>query len=86
MSDLRRCKNLGSTIIRNLNKIGIYNYRDLKKMGAVKVYKKLTSKYPTTTWSVCYYLYSIEGAIVNKHWDDIGASRKKALLKAIQKK
>jgi DNA transformation protein len=28
---------------------------------------------------VCYYLYSFEGALTGKHWDEIGAHRKQQL-------
>ena len=85
MKQLKDLKNLGKTIIQNLNKIGIHSVEDLKKMGAVEVYKEITNRFPDKTWPVCYYLYSIEGALRDKHWDDLGQSKKKELLKAVGK-
>ena len=29
---------------------------------------------------VCYYLYSLEGALKDRHWDDLGDGVKKQLL------
>ena len=85
MEELRDLKNLGNTIINNLNKIGITSVKELSEVGAVGVYKEITSRYPEKTWPVCYYLYSIEGALTNKHWDDIGERKKQQLLEAVGK-
>jgi DNA transformation protein len=85
MSDLKSLKNLGNTIITNLNKIGIGSRRDLERIGAAGVYQELCNRYPDKTWPVCYYLYSIEGALTNKHWDEIGEKNKKRLLKLVGK-
>jgi len=68
MQRLEDLPNLGKTIIQNLHSIGVYSVGDLKKVGPVGVYKKITTKYPKKTWPVCYYLYSIEGALTGKHW------------------
>lgn len=37
------------------------------------------SKYPNETLPVSYYLYSFEGALSHKHWNDIGEQTKQDL-------
>ena len=52
---------------------------DLKNIGK-KITRRLNKeKYPDETLPVCYYLYSFEGALNNKHWDEIGEQRKQQL-------
>lgn len=83
MKKLEDCKNLGKTIINNLDKIGINSYQDLKQIGPVNAYIELSNRFPDKAWPACYYLYSLEGALINKHWDDIGQKRKQELLTEI---
>ena len=83
MTNLKECINLGPTIIKNLKKVEITSLEDIKSVGPSEIYLRLKNKYPDKTWPVCYYLYSLEGALKNKHWDDIGNRRKSQLLKQI---
>lgn len=78
-------KNIGTTIAEKLAEIGIYSLADLQAVGAAKAYLKIKENYPDKIISVCYYLYSFEGALLDLHWDDIPEKRKKELLKAIGK-
>jgi len=39
--------------------------------------------YPNETLPVCYYLYSFEGALCDKHWNDIDEDKKLELKKKI---
>jgi len=55
-------------------------------MGVVEAYKKIKLNYPNKTISVCYYLYSFEGALLDTHWDDVPQKRKRELLDAIGRK
>lgn len=32
--------------------------------------------HPNETLAVCYYLYSFEGALTDKHWNELGEDRK----------
>jgi DNA transformation protein len=43
----------------------------------------IKEKYPAETLPVCYYLYSFEGTLDDKHWDDIGEKRKRELREKI---
>ena len=76
-------KNIGKKIAGRLNEVGIYSEDDLRSMGAVKTHKKIKEQYPNEILPLCYYLYSFEGALRDKHWDDIGANRKRELKEKI---
>lgn len=70
-SGLSGLKNVGPTIEKRLNEIGIYNSQDLRRVGAAGAYRKIKTRYPGKTIPACYYLYSFEGALSGKHWDDL---------------
>ena len=81
--DLTELKNIGKKIATRLNEVGIISENELRKVGAVEAHKRIKEKYPDETLPVCYYLYSFEGALKNKHWDAIGEKRKRDLKKQI---
>ena len=83
-SDLSSLKNIGPTIQKRLQEIGINTKSDLKKVGPVLAYQKIQSKNPGKTIPVCYYLYSLQGALEGKHWDDISQKKKQELLDQIK--
>ncbi|MEM9624301.1 MAG: TfoX/Sxy family DNA transformation protein, partial [Pseudomonadota bacterium] len=66
-------KNIGPTIARNLARIGIRTRSDLAQATAVGAYLHLSASFPDERWPVCYYLYSLEGALRDKHWDKLSA-------------
>lgn len=76
LSDL---KNIGKTVASRLHEIGITDESQLKELGAAKVYKWLSEQNPETHLPICYYLYSLEGAIQDKHWDLLTVQEKKQL-------
>ncbi len=39
----------------------------------------IRDKHPQETLPVCYYLYSFEGALTDKHWNEISEQRKQQL-------
>ncbi|MBK7988420.1 MAG: TfoX/Sxy family protein [Ignavibacteria bacterium] len=82
-NSLKEAKNLGSTIIRRLNEIGVYSLADLAEMTSVKAYKKICEQNSGKTFPVCYYLYSLEGAMLDLHWDDLPEDLKSDLLQQI---
>ncbi len=77
-------KNIGPTIAKRLHEIGVYTIADLQHVGAAKAYLKIKENYPDKTIPVCYYLYSVEGALLGLHWDAIPEKRKMELLKAVR--
>jgi DNA transformation protein len=72
--------NIGPTIEHRLNGIGVRTRADLKRLGAVNAYLRICAKYPRRTTSVCYYLYSLQGALMGLHWNDVPERLKKDLL------
>lgn len=78
-SDLSKAKNIGATIEKYLNEIGIFTLADLAETTPVEAFKKIRANYPEKTIPVCYYLYSLEGALLDLHWNDIPPELKKEL-------
>lgn len=76
-------KNIGNKIASRLNEVGIFSEDELRFYGAVNAHKMIKKIYPNETLSVCYYLYSFEGALSGQHWNEIGEQRKRALKRAI---
>lgn len=78
-SDLSKAKNIGATIEKYLNEIGIFTLADLAETTPAEAFKKIRANYPEKTIPVCYYLYSLEGALLDLHWNDIPPELKKEL-------
>lgn len=82
MSQTRRLtdlKNIGKKIAGRLNEVGVFSEDDLRLVGAVGAHRLIRERYPNETLPVCYYLYSFEGALTDKHWNEIGEERKEQL-------
>lgn len=77
---LRGLKNIGPTIADRLETVGLKTLGDLKKIGPAKAFNLVKSAYSDITIPVCYYLYSLQGALVGKHWNDLPSATKKQLL------
>ena len=73
---LTELKNIGKKIAGRLNEVGIFSEDELSVIGAVEAHSMIKKKHPNETISVCYYLYSFEGALCDKHWNDIGEDKK----------
>ncbi|MBM9536566.1 TfoX/Sxy family protein [Desulfobulbus alkaliphilus] len=76
ITDLR---NIGKKIAGRLNEVGIFSESDLRRVGAVNAYSRIKEKHPNKTLPVCYYLHSFEGALTEKHWNEISEQRKQQL-------
>lgn len=72
-------KNIGDKIAARLNEVGIFSEDDLRVVGAVDAHRMIKEKYPNESLPICYYLYSFEGALIDKHWNDIGEGKKREL-------
>lgn len=83
-SDLAGLKNIGPTIEKRLNEIGIKSRGDLERVGAANAYKMIRDRNPGRTVPVCYYLYSLQGALMGRHWDDVPEKMKEQLLKQVR--
>ncbi len=72
-------KNIGPTVARRLNEVGIHTKDDLQRVGAVSAYCEIKQLHPEARTPLCYYLYSLEGALRGQHWDSLGEGVKKSL-------
>lgn len=72
-------KNIGKKIAGRLNAVAIFCEDDLTRVGPVGAHRMIQDRYPDATLSVCYYLYSFEGALTDKHWQDVDENRKQQL-------
>lgn len=78
---VKELRNVGATVAQRLHEIGIHTKADLERVGAVTAYCEMKQRHPEARTPLCYYLYSLEGALRDKHWDDIGEEVKQALRK-----
>lgn len=76
---VKELKNIGTTVAQRLNQVGIRTKNDLKRVGAVTAYCEIKQRHPEARTPFCFYLYSLEGALRDQHWDDIGEDVKQAL-------
>ena len=76
---LSEVRNIGKTVASKLYEIGVKNEKELRNLGAAKAYKWLSEQNPGKHLLVCYYLYSLEGALQEKHWDAFSEKEKTKL-------
>ncbi len=76
---LSELKNIGPTVAARLHAIGVTNETELRKLGSARAYKFLSARNPNKHLPLCYYLYSLEGAIQNRHWDEFSDEEKAGL-------
>ncbi len=81
--ELTELKNIGEKIAGRLQEIGVTCEEDLQRIGPVEAHRKIRQRYPDETLPLCYYLYSFEGALTDRHWDRIGEQRKNELRSQI---
>jgi DNA transformation protein len=72
-------KNIGKKNAGRLNEGGIFSENELRLAGAVAAHRMIKKRYPDETLPVCYYLYSFEGALADRHWNEIDEERKQEL-------
>lgn len=77
--------NIGATVAKRLKEIDIRTYAELKRVGAVAAYSQISANHPERTMPVCYYLYSLEGALRNQRWDALPKTVTQKLLHAVRK-
>lgn len=68
-------KNIGRTIAARLKAVGVETVGDLRAIGPAKAYKRVKAENPEMTVPVCYYLYSLQGALDGLHWDALRCLR-----------
>ncbi|MCI0332858.1 MAG: TfoX/Sxy family protein [Planctomycetes bacterium] len=77
--------NIGPTIAARLEAVGIKTVADLRRAGGpAGAYNLLKANSSGKTVPVCYYLYSLQGALDRVHWDALTKKAKRKLLRQIQ--
>jgi DNA transformation protein len=61
--------NIGPTIAARLGEVGVFTVDDLRRIGVVKAFQRVRANNPDKHIPVCYYLYSLQGALQGVHWD-----------------
>ncbi|MCX4030084.1 TfoX/Sxy family DNA transformation protein [Endozoicomonas sp. SM1973] len=74
-SELTQFRNIGKTVAKRLASINIKTFDDLAKVGSATAYQMLSAD-TGQRLPVCYYLYSLEGALQDRHWDDFSEEEK----------
>lgn len=84
-SNLKGAKNIGTAIEKRLNEIGVFSLADLAQITPVKAYQEICKQHPNKTFPVCYYLYSLQGALLDLHWNVLSKELKNDLQKQVGK-
>jgi DNA transformation protein and related proteins len=71
-------RNIGPKLASMLAELGIRDRASLQKAGSANLYKKLQA-FSERRLPVCYYLYSLEGAIKGIHWNELSEREKRVL-------
>jgi DNA transformation protein len=82
-NSIKGAKNIGATIEKRLNEIGVFSIADLAQITPVKAYQSICKQNPDKTFPVCYYLYSLQGALLDLHWNNLPAELKIELRKKV---
>ena len=80
-SNLRQLRNIGRVMEERLLEVGIDSCRQLKKTGAAKAFEMIRDKHPEANLPVRQYLFSLQGALLNMHWDALPDRTKRRLLR-----
>lgn len=81
---LKGLTNIGPTIADRLEQVGVVTVADLQRLTPAGAYKLVRDNNPDKTIPVCYYLYSLQGALDGVHWNDLPKKLKDELLKQVR--
>ena len=81
---LDNAKNIGKTIQQRLNNIGIFTLADLAETTPVVAYQKMKAERPNQTLPLCYYLYSLQGALMDVQWEVLPEGLKSELKEQVR--
>lgn len=77
MNELETLPNIGLTLARKLNEVGIHTISDLKQTGSENAFIKLAIIDHTACINM---LYALEGAVQEIRWHQLSKERKQELL------
>lgn len=74
-----KAKNIGKTIEKKLNEIGVFTLADLAEITPKVAYQKICEN-SSSTVPKCYYLYALQGALLDCDWRELPENVKTELL------
>jgi DNA transformation protein len=78
MTELTSLRNLGATVSRRLAEVGISDAQALARVGPAAAYLRMVRAHGRAL-PLCYYLYSLEGALRGEDWRCLSDSDKQRL-------
>lgn len=81
MRRLGELRNIGATLEKKLNAVGIFTPEELRAKRPEAIYAELCNL-AGKRLPVCYYLYSLAGAVKDKDWRGLSEKEKRSLLRA----
>lgn len=78
-SELLQLKNLGIASVNILNAIGVHSRSELQTMGPVQAYVRIKERGIHVSKVM---LYALQGALDDKHWNDLSKDIKDQLVQA----
>jgi len=76
-AELLQLKNLGMASVNILQAVGIHNYQELSKLGAVEAYCRIKARGIHVSKVM---LYALQGALMDVHWNDLAPDLKAQLV------
>lgn len=76
-NELNELKNLGAASVNILHAVGVNSYEELEEVGPVGAYKRIKSRGIHVSKVM---LYALQGALLDKHWNDLDPDLKKKLV------
>lgn len=78
---LKGLANIGPTIAARCSEVGVSTVGDLRRVGVVEAFQRVRANNPDKHIPVCYYLYSLQGALQGIHWDALPERTKRKLVR-----
>ena len=82
MSSLFAARNIGATLHARLRAVGVDSLEDIRERGPGRIYCELSEAQTDRHLPVCYYLYSLQGALENKDWRSLSEQQKQDLRRS----
>lgn len=79
---LRDLRNLGPATEEQLTAVGITTPEELSDIGSVEAYRRLKARYGSKVTLV--FLYALEGALLDLHWNRLPPEVKDEIVAAVQ--
>lgn len=79
-SPLEKLPNIGKKLANELKVIGVHTPGQLRKLGPVACYVRLSIEHSPRRLPHCYYLFSLHAALQGRHWRHLAAETKQELV------